>query len=749
MIERIVLSFLLIFSSGGILYKALGLNEIGVSVLLIVCLSLVTTITGELTVDRFNKTDSKKRTIISLTMCIFALLTLIILRKGFLCYLNQLALVFTGVTGRIHLGYDVSGISVVEIQLFSAVSTMILSLIITLLKNRKLRLLILNVLHFALIAMGIAKPDEFFLLFIVTTIVSLFYENIKECSNSVDRPLLKVIVTTVLVCILISAASVTKLYYVADVGAARDFLEDIIHSFKYEEDENPMPEGNLNKAEGFYPSEEIALKIQMSKWEGTYLKGYVGEVYEENQWKKGNEKSYIENRGLFYWLHQNGFYGQSQMVSGLNTVAITKTDEMTIKILNGCKQYTYIPYSLNQDIRLIADAKVIGDLNIVNNGEQDNYNLYYVAGALKNSYVTQKKIKSQAAGDKEEVRTYLNNESAYRDSVYKNYLDIPAETEELFKEVLGERKKLTTTKAKTAILNYMQSNIIYSEDGLAENEEKDVVSAFIKGKHGYSVHYATAATLIMRYYGIPARYVEGYIVTSDAIKSNTDSDYLDVTQQYAHAWTEYYLDGVGWIPFETTPQYLKENIYTLTGNADIVSGGAELTPAAGQGNSENGNDEKPKANLQQSSNKLGSIFVIKWLWLLMGLLILIIAVSFITVARRRRLMDFIATFQGEDKHMAVQNAFAYSIGILNKALTIDTTFPRENQEQIADYLGAGGLKLYNATLKINEKSRYGSILPTAADVAQVLEFKDLVIATYSLNRKGVKRMYDKFIKNIY
>lgn len=39
----------------------------------------------------------------------------------------------------------------------------------------------------------------------------------------------------------------------------------------------------------------------------------------------------------------------------------------------------------------------------------------------------------------------------------------------------------------------------------------DFVLNFLDGtRKGYSVHYATAAAMMFRYYGIPARYVEGF-----------------------------------------------------------------------------------------------------------------------------------------------------------------------------------------------------------------------------------------------
>ena len=65
---------------------------------------------------------------------------------------------------------------------------------------------------------------------------------------------------------------------------------------------------------------------------------------------------------------------------------------------------------------------------------------------------------------------------------------------------------------------------------------------------GYCVHFATAATVLLRAAGIPARYVSGYLVEAEAGRPVT------VTEEDAHAWAEYYEPNLGlWLPLEATP----------------------------------------------------------------------------------------------------------------------------------------------------------------------------------------------------
>lgn len=87
----------------------------------------------------------------------------------------------------------------------------------------------------------------------------------------------------------------------------------------------------------------------------------------------------------------------------------------------------------------------------------------------------------------------------------------------------------------------------------------DGVENFLtKTKEGYCVQFASAACLILREYGIPARYVEGYIACD--FGSNRDENAVGRFATYvhdyeAHAWIEVFFDGIGWVQYECTPAY--------------------------------------------------------------------------------------------------------------------------------------------------------------------------------------------------
>ena len=105
----------------------------------------------------------------------------------------------------------------------------------------------------------------------------------------------------------------------------------------------------------------------------------------------------------------------------------------------------------------------------------------------------------------------------------------------------------------------MKTSITYNENPGSIPEDEDFAQWFFEDKKtGYDVQYAAAAVMMFRYYGIPSRYVEGYLLTPETVKEAGTAETVTVSQKYAHAWPEIYLDGMGWIPVEVTPKY--ENV---------------------------------------------------------------------------------------------------------------------------------------------------------------------------------------------
>ena len=77
-------------------------------------------------------------------------------------------------------------------------------------------------------------------------------------------------------------------------------------------------------------------------------------------------------------------------------------------------------------------------------------------------------------------------------------------------------------------------------------------------QEGYCVHFATAATLMYRAMGIPARYVSGYAIPAENFNNINDAYALD---SMGHAWVEVYDEDLGFIPVEVTPASAENPLY--------------------------------------------------------------------------------------------------------------------------------------------------------------------------------------------
>ncbi len=100
------------------------------------------------------------------------------------------------------------------------------------------------------------------------------------------------------------------------------------------------------------------------------------------------------------------------------------------------------------------------------------------------------------------------------------------------------------------IQNYVRSSAVYDlSTAQMDPDYDDFAQWFLEeSETGYCIHFATAATVLLRAAGIPARYVDGYKVICKA------GLHVLATSQDAHAWVEYY-DSVSrvWRILEATP----------------------------------------------------------------------------------------------------------------------------------------------------------------------------------------------------
>jgi transglutaminase-like putative cysteine protease len=100
----------------------------------------------------------------------------------------------------------------------------------------------------------------------------------------------------------------------------------------------------------------------------------------------------------------------------------------------------------------------------------------------------------------------------------------------------------------TSIRSYLADNFVYKLNVETPPGDRDFVTYFLETGEGYCTYFATALTVLLRSAGIPARYVEGFLVP----QSDTGAT-RELRGENGHAWTEVWFDGLGWVPIDATP----------------------------------------------------------------------------------------------------------------------------------------------------------------------------------------------------
>lgn len=171
--------------------------------------------------------------------------------------------------------------------------------------------------------------------------------------------------------------------------------------------------------------------------------------------------------------------------------------------------------------------------------------------------------------------------SDYDRFVYQHYTDLPPETKTAALALMDDLGldqvqllSMNTTDAVDYVTAAVRDSAEYDLNTPRMPTGSDFAIWFLsESDTGYCVHFASAATVLLRSLDIPARYVTGYLVDTQAAK------WVSVSAQNAHAWAEYYVPGLGWLPVEATP-----------GNALIINGPTAETALATEPTLETGPD---------------------------------------------------------------------------------------------------------------------------------------------------------------
>lgn len=330
---------------------------------------------------------------------------------------------------------------------------------------------------------------------------------------------------------------------IGTMQALSENAKNALHYWRYEKAGEVLPEGNLSEPVTKTESTDTILSVTADTAQTLYLRGFVGDTYENETWTALDAETAAEEKDLFYWLHQSGFYPQSQLATAARLMGNYQSGSVSVQNLAGCSLYRYEPCTVLPERASLTKNK-IQPSTLETNGLRGERGYSYET--VSDAQTILPELLDFLQNDTSDgVRSYLQMESAYREFVYSYALTVPAEFRAQLGAVLdqccesyGPADSLTKEQAQTAALAFLELCFDGSGDiALPLNDTAD----------GTTYQYATVAALALRYYGIPARYVEGYTVKT------AENEPTSVDANAAGAWVEVYQDGIGWLPLALTP----------------------------------------------------------------------------------------------------------------------------------------------------------------------------------------------------
>lgn len=357
-------------------------------------------------------------------------------------------------------------------------------------------------------------------------------------------------------------------------GEMQTVIDDIITiTSKKSGKSGAINHGKLGELDEIYFENETVLQVNIPKSNDTvYMRGFVGSVYTGRSWEKLPNSKLRQLERITDEFNIDGLspllldsynlkYVRENAASPVNLPKYS----FEVKNVDAGREYLYMPYNLVPESVL---RYTIDNDSSFRGGESSYIGQIYDPNGYY-GYQSLFKIRWNM------TPLLAEDEAAYRQFVYDSYLDLPdrftafegifndsyyeyitAEAVQTGKSTLDE---MTVFSRKLYYIKmWLRNNCRYSLNAGKLPAGKDFAEYFLEERRGSCSHFATAAVLMCRYAGIPARYVEGYVIKPSDFPASAQIGSMvtvDVTDARGHAWAEIYIDGFGWYPMEFTSGY--------------------------------------------------------------------------------------------------------------------------------------------------------------------------------------------------
>ena len=332
----------------------------------------------------------------------------------------------------------------------------------------------------------------------------------------------------------------------------------------FSSDKRATEAGQLSNISNITFDGRTDLKVTMVDYyvERVYLRSYAGYHYDSARLKWFNEDdggNAKEKYNFTAELLKNDFENNKSVSKSRHRIGVKTVDSAQLLFpLN-------VPYyALTDGYEYISESEI----NTAEPGKETQYYDVYTldAGADYENLIENIRNESRRA-------ELTETEKSMREKAYSEALEIPERNIEAvrkFCETYGI--KAGDKDAINKVINALQADFEYTLRPGKVPYGEDYINYFIlANQKGYCQHFASAAALIFRYLGIPARYAEGYVIdTTDffgakELEEENVNDWiesplshgkkvveLELADDNGHAWVEIYSDGLGWVPVEVT-----------------------------------------------------------------------------------------------------------------------------------------------------------------------------------------------------
>ena len=521
--------------------------------------------------------------------------------------------------------------------------------------------------------------------------------------------------------------------------------KDSLHHWRYEKAEEVLPEGDLSEPVVKTESTDTILSVTADTAQTLYLRGFVGDIYENEVWSALDTETAAEEKDLFYWLHQSGFYPQSQLASVARLMGNYQSGSVSVQNLTGCSLYRYEPCTVLPERAGLTKNK-IQPSTLETNGLRGERGYSYET--VSDAQTLLPELLDFLQNDTSDgVKSYLQMESAYREFVYSYALTVPAEFRAQLGAVLdqccesyGPADSLTKEQAQTATLAFLE---------LCFDGSDTIALPLTDTADGTTYQYATVAALALRYYGIPARYVEGYTIKA------AEKEPVNVDASAAGAWVEVYQDGIGWLPLALTPGLEDLSAEQTESGIKPVGAGKEGNgdgPRITEGQELEQDDAEPdnsEDNTPDGGQRTGLLHKPAfWIILIVALLLLLLAAVFIrhaVILKKRN-----ETFTQEDPSAAAACLFTDCAALLAAmGFKRGTGSMLELCETAKEQLGEEyAAKLHDMTM-YNAQALFSSRAISPEQLTEMRAFHDATQENLKTHTNWPKKLRLKWLNCLY